>query len=261
MSKNPWFAVIIAGILFTVLYFACETSPKNIQAAEKSRAANFEITNIQNLLKEAQVDLSPDVKATIETYEFQLKNPTDQEEELEILKNLSSIWYQQNAFAIAGHYAQEIAEKTGTEEAWSICGTTFYAGIASSDVADKERQYCQGRAIEAFENAISINPLNTQHKINLALCFVEIPPSDNPMKGIQMLLSLNEKFPEDPSVLIQLARLGMQTGQYEKAEGRLLKVLNIDETNKRAVCLLNELYENSGNMEQAKLYKEKCNSL
>lgn len=260
MIKKPWIAIIIAGILFAVLYFTCETSPENVKAAEKSRAANFEITNIQNLLKEAQASLFPDVRAMIETYEFQLKNPTDQEEEIEILKKLSSIWYKQNAFAIAGHYAREIAEKTGTEEAWSICGTTFYAGIVS-DVEEKEKQYCQARAIEAFENALSINPQNVQHKINLALCFVEMPPADNPMKGIQMLLSLNEKFPEEASVLIQLARLGMQTGQHEKAESRLLKVLSMDSENKKAVCMLREIYEKLGKTEQVKLYNEKCNSL
>lgn len=260
MLRKPLFAIIVSALIFAILYFACDTSPKNIKAAEKSRASNFEITNIQNLLKEARPNLTADVKAIIETYEFQLRNPADEEEEINLYKNLSSVWYQQNAFAISGHYAQIIAEKVGSEEAWSICGTTYYAGIVSEG-EEKEKLYCQGKAIEAFENAISINPMNTQHKTNLALCFVEMPPADNPMKGIQMLLSLNEKFPDDPGVLIQLARLGMQTGQFDKAEGRLMKVLSIDPANKRAVCLLSELLEKAGKMDQAKLYYEKCNSL
>ena len=113
--------------------------------------------------------------------------------------------------------------------------------------------------VKALEKAISYDPGNTSHEINLALNFVENPPASNPMKGIQMLLQLNQKYPENVEVLLQLGKLGLQTNQFEKATERFLKVLEIDPDNNEANCILAQLYKEQGNETQSKLYLNKCN--
>ena len=112
----------------------------------------------------------------------------------------------------------------------------------------------------AFQNAASLNPTNIEHTINLALCYTENPPADNPMKGTLLLLNLEKANSGNIPVNIQLARLGIKTGQFDKAIARLEKILAKEPDNKRAVCLLAEAYSKSNNAKSAELVR-KCEML
>jgi predicted Zn-dependent protease len=126
---------------------------------------------------------------------------------------------------------------------------------------EKVRAFCTNNAVEAFENAISLNPSNISHQVNLALLYAENPPSDNPMKGITMLLDLNREHPENVLVLNNLARLAIRTGQYDRAIERLEKARSIEPDNANTSCLLAQAYEGSGNTEQAEAFGEQCRKL
>ena len=81
------------------------------------------------------------------------------------------------------------------------------------------------------------------------------------MKGIKMLLVLNKKNPNNVSVQNTLARLAIQTRQYEKAVKRLEFVLSIDSDNLKATCLLAQAYQGLGNTEKAQTFDRKCQML
>ena len=76
------------------------------------------------------------------------------------------------------------------------------------------------------------------NEVNLALTYVEVPLEDNPMKGILMLRELNENHPENVTVIMQLARLSLQTGQFDKAVERLEKVIELRPSSANAYCCL-----------------------
>ena len=156
-------------------------------------------------------------------------------------------------------YAEQIAELIGSEEAWSIAGTTFMSGLSSSDAMLKEA-YTQ-KAIQALENAISLEPENVEYRVNLSLAHTENPPPNEPMKGIQMLLSLNEKHPEDVMVLTTLARLAIKTGQFDRAQTRLESALAINPEHPSATCLLATVLEQTGDMTRAQELRNKCELL
>ncbi|MEL6987301.1 MAG: hypothetical protein AAGK97_05675, partial [Bacteroidota bacterium] len=187
----------------------------------------------------------------------EIEKTNDDSLRISYLKNLSSEWYNMKEYAIAGKYAFDVAEKTDTEEAWSIAGSTFAIG-AKNYSDQKKKDYCTNNAIQAFENAASINPENINHRLNIGLCLTDNPRKENPMEGVQMLLELNKKYPESIPVLIQLARLGMKTGQFEKAVQRLNKVLSLDENNKRANCMIVDAYSALNDKVNAALYEKKC---
>jgi predicted Zn-dependent protease len=114
-------------------------------------------------------------------------------------------------------------------------------------------------AARCFESAISLNPGEIDYRINLAIVYAEVPPAENPMKGIQSLLELNRQHPENTSVLYHLARFGMRTGQYDKAKERLEKALSIEPGEKRVNCLMAELLKETGEVEKAEQYERVCN--
>lgn len=260
MNKSHYLTIGVFSVLFLILYFGFDTKPHDILLAEKSRANLIETTNIQNLLTVAREELRADQMGIIDAMNMRLELATTDSAKVEEYKNLSSSWYQNEFYGIAGYYAEEIAKINEDELSWSIAGTTYATGIKES-TDQKVKDFCTQRARKAFENAISINPSNLNHKINLAVSFAEQPLQDNPMKGILMLIDLNKKYPENVSVLFQLARLGIQTGQYSKAVERIETALKIEPSNQRIICLAVEAYEKNGNIDKAEEYRQQCDLL
>lgn len=257
MTKLQWAVIASAIALFLLMYFGCDNKPRDIKALEKSRALVAESTDVNALLQEAKASLSPAQSASILALEARLDEAGADSAGLELLKELSGQWYGLGAPALAGYYAQRVAEARGTEEAWSIAGTTYTICIQRSQDT-KIRDFCTGRAVQAFENAISLNPASLAHQVNLALAYSANPPQDDPMKGILMLRNLNQNNPDNVLILNTLGRLSIQTGQYARAIERLERALAIEPGNIDATCLLAQAYEGAGESGKASEFAEKC---
>jgi tetratricopeptide (TPR) repeat protein len=245
----------LSVIIFFSMYFGCETKAKNIKDLEKSRSLSMEVTGVQNIINDARKKLTSNQLSTIETLSAQLEKDTATK--LTILQTLSAKWYEYGQPSVAGNYAEEMATIKKDEESWAIAGTTYTLGMKNA-TDPKEREFCKARAVKAFENAISLDPDDVSNKINLALCYVENPSSDNPMQGILMLRELNAKNPENVAVINQLARLALKTNQIDKALERLAQAEKLDSKNKTTICLLAEAYAASGDKPKADMYRDKC---
>ncbi len=256
MSKKQVTVLLAMVLLFCLIYFLGDTKSKDQQLVEKSRSENIESTGIQNLLIEAKSNLDDTQKGILNALTSEVDKSQDSLK-VPVLEKLSSTWYSYGYPAIAGHYAEEIANTLNTEDSWAIAGSTFGICLRTSE-EQKIRDYCLKRSVQAFENAISLNPDKVDYRTNLALNFVESPPQENPMKGILMLRELNEKYPNDIGVLKQLGRLAIMTGQYDKAKERLTRAYNIAPENVELNCFLAQALESLGNMEEAKKHKEIC---
>lgn len=259
LNKSHYLTIGVFSLLFLLLYFGFDTKPKDIKLAEKSRANLIESTNIQNLLQEARGELRADEMGVLDAMFMRLEMAETDSAKIQEFKNLSSTWYQKAFYGIAGHYAEEIAEIQDDELSWSIAGTTYATGIKNAKET-KEKEFCSLKSRQAFEKAISINPSNLNHKINLAVTYAEMPVAENPMKGVLMLIEMNKENPKNTSVMYQLARFGFQTGQNEKAVQRLDNILALEPGNQRAICLLSEIYSAMGNKTKADNYSQQCNN-
>lgn len=258
MSKYQIFTVAGAIILFMLLYFCFDTIPNKQKNLEKSRMMNIESTGISNLIKDAYANIDAEQKSIIDAMNLDLeKSGSDSLKKIQILKSLSGTWYDLGFPSIAGSYAEDIAVIQKTETSWSMAGTTYAICVKNTDDG-KIKDFCAKRAIKAFESAISINPESIEHRINLAICYVDQPNQDNPMQGILMLRDLNTKYPENVAVLNQLGKLALQTNQTEKALERLEAAIKLEPANKNTICLLATAYKNAGNDAKANEYQNKC---
>lgn len=259
MRRAQIIAILSVLALFCLLYFGCDTKPKEQRALEKSRMAEIEVTSPEILLAEAKQNLDQVTNSAFLTLEMELKE-ADDSLKVEILKDLSSKWYNTGKPILAGCYAQEVAEILNTEESWSIAGTSFILGVRTAET-EKEKTFAARRSVKCLENAISLAPNNIDHKINLALSYTERPPSDNPMKGVLMLRDLSESNPENTGVLNQLARLAIKTNQFDKALERLKTSEGLNDQNETTICLLAQVYELRQEKQNADIYNDKCNLL
>jgi len=259
MKKGPAILLLFCALLFCLFYWGFDKVPVEIKKAEKSRSLSFEKINIASLISEELEKLSSDQRAYVFSAQAALSQESPDSTRVSVLKNLSGFWFQEDRRAIAAHYAEEIAEMTDDTDSWSIAGTSYVlcSQREESEIAD----FCRDKAISSFENAISLDPEDIDHKINLALAYVYRPLQDNPMKGILELRQLNEQYPENTSVLVQLARLSIQTNQWENAVKRLNMALELEPNLPSATCLMAEAYRQLNQVDQAELFDSKCKAL
>jgi thioredoxin-like negative regulator of GroEL len=238
--------------LFFILYFGCDVKSKEQKKAETSTALTLENLNPSTLIEQATAALTTEQRTEIQP----LTEKVTAESTPSVLKQLSAAWHNAGHDEVASIYAQRVAEAEKTDTSWSIAGANFY--LALQKATDPSlREFCSKRAAEAFQNAASLNPTKLEHRLNLALCFVENPPADNPMKGILQLRELDAQNPDNIIVNLQLARLAIKTGQFDKAIARLEKTLPKDPNNRKLVCLLADAYAGKGDTRAAE-WKIKC---
>lgn len=256
---HQYIAIGATIALVLIFYFGCSRVDPKIAQAEKSRSANFKITSIENIRKNVFDSMDVQTKSYYDGLLLELEHTEDDSTKIEALKNVSGFWYRQGEYALAGDAAEEIAKISQDAISWSIAGTTFGAGVKNGN-SEIKRTFNQEKAVNAFEQAISLEPEVISHKTNLAVVYAEKPPQDNPMQGILMLLDLDKKHPEEVGVLYQLARFGIQTNQFDKAIGRLEKILSINPDLKKAHCLLAEALFKANRKDEALVHREKCQS-
>ena len=73
-----------------------------------------------------------------------------------------------------------------------------------------------------------------------------------------MMVDLNKKYPDNINVLMQLGFLSVRTNQTEKALKRFNRVLELDPSNKKAHCMLAEIYGKSGEKLLAQKHGSNC---
>lgn len=253
MSRPQIIVLVLALILGLGLYFAPIKAPKS-EAVDRTRAMEMQITDKSGLLRKAKGKYKPEQLLDVQRFQDLVGSTENDSLKSQYLEGLSGAWYRLGEPALAGMYAKDIANIRQDENSWAIAGTTFALGIKKYE--DQEtRTFCREKAVEALENAISINPSNSQHRVNLALCYVELPLEAQPMKGIMMLRDVLDKNPNDVGALTQLGLLSIRTGQYDNAIKRLEMALGVEPNNKQVIQLLVSAYDAKGDLAGATKYK------
>lgn len=260
MKKEHWFLVALFAMLFAVLYGVPETVPPGQRKLASQRKLAEVPTDVGVLSAEARAALPADRASLVTALERSLSAAASDDEKRSLLEELSGVWYDFGYPSLSGHYAAQLAESVGGADAWGIAGTTFSICVQRAD-ARKVREYCTLKAVECFEKAISIQPEEWRHRLNMALVHTENPPENEPMKGVLMLVELNREFPDQPAILTQLGRLALETGQLDKARERLEAVLRLSPDDRKAHCLLSTVYQRLQEDSRAAYFGERCNQL
>lgn len=257
-NREQTYYILGAIVLLALLFFGFDTKPSTQKTLEKSRVLNAPSFDIELKKSEAKKDLQADQINNIETLESQIRFAESDSVKISFLKELSGYWFQLRQPLMAGHYAKQIAEMQQDAESWSITGTTFASALSNTEVGEDDKLIARDQAVEAFENAISLEPNVIEHRVNQALCYIETPDSAQPMKGVQMLAALATKYPESALPPYHLARLAMKTGQIERAEERIGQAIALDSTNARIVCLAGEIYKEANKHDKARKWLDQC---
>lgn len=196
------------------------------------------------LAETAKQNINPSLLVEIEEIEQQLDaNPGD----TSLLKELAFQWEQLNVSTVSGLYYKELAEKQPTAANWIKAGDELRKGYKSVKDTVQE-SFLVNQTIAAYEQALELDPENLDAQTGLGAVTVEGTPQ--PMKGIQLLLGVVEKDPDNPAANLTLGKFSMQTGQYDKARDRFLTVVE-NQPGGEVYFYLGEAYRQLGEKEKA----------
>lgn len=251
MNRNQIIVVAGCAVLGIGIYlFASTKKPKDEKVADSGH------TTMPQQQPEESLNIAEyiaDVNSRIED-----KAVREKIESLTASKNykdlLSEYVKLDKPLAVA-YYTVQLAEKENKAEGYVNAGD--YNSMLLQTAPDaKAKSFLSSNALECYRKAVALDSTNTENRIRLAGAYMG--DGSAPMQGVSILLDIVRKDSTNVDALLMLGRFGIVSGQYDKAIGRLEKILYLHPQNSEALLLLAEAYNNQGNKSKAIEMLERC---
>lgn len=199
----------------------------------------------------AKQQLTTDQQAQVNQLEAAVVRGDVKEQQIKVYRQIASFWKDSAHMLLPFAYYSGLASKLeNSEKSLTFAAHYFLEGLRQqSDVELKK--WMAGEAKELFEKALVINPANDSSKVGLGSCYLFGNISATPMEGIQKILEVAERDPNNMYAQFMLGLGGVQSGQFDKAIERLSKVAAKQPNNLEAVLNLAEAYERTGDKANA----------
>jgi len=255
---KPFVLLIASVLLFFILFFGFSKIPPEVRSPEKSGSLEIENTDFNAELLQIKDSLSSNDRDYLNLMEKQIATAPDDSSKQMGLQQISSFWYRMGYISIAAEYALKIAQLYPSGDSWSIAASNFVLAARQEQLTTEKKSAAIEKAKAAFLMARQVDSANLNHRINYALLCTDFPSQEQPMEGILELRKLNEEYPENVTVLYHLARLAIQTNQWDRAKERLKAILALEPANQRAICLMVKVAQHEGDKKNEAFWSAKC---
>jgi tetratricopeptide (TPR) repeat protein len=251
--------IVVAGsglIILIVFYFFGNTVPplkKN--AGPGASTTTTQSLDIKTILDAGKAKLSPARLAYVNRLEHAVVRGDIKNQQIEADRQLAGFWKDsvENGFLAAAYYTGEAAKLENSEKSLTFAAQLFLNNLRGQ-VNPELKTWMANQSRDLFERAELLNPDNDSTKIGLGATYIfgSTGEPQDVMKGIQRILEVTRRDSLNMYAQLMLGLGGIESGQYDKAVGRLFKVVQYDPGNLEALLNLGEAYERMGDLESAK---------
>jgi len=257
VNKQQFFLIGGGALLLCAIYFFGRTVPprKPVAKQEVSASAAGSVT-INTILEASRRQLTPSQQTYVAQLESAVVRGDVKAQQIKVYNQLAAFWKDSAHMLLPyGWYMAEAAKLENSQKNLTFAAQFFLNGVRRQENPDL-RKWMALQAKELFEKALELSPGNDSLKVGLGSCYLFGGISEMPMKGIQLIREVADRDPDNLYAQFMLGLGGMQSGQFDKAIERLLKVAHGEPDNTEAILLLAEAYERSGdNKNAAKWYE------
>lgn len=251
MSFNKTQLVLILSVL-AIVFFLFFKGYKTAKGSMDSDSSTFDVAfNMQSYIEDEKKELPQATLLQVTEFEKDTKSKQG-------LQNLTVLWDSLNNQFISAYYMEQYASIESTEKNWMAAGSKYYT---FASMANDSLMIAEGgtKAKKAFEKVLTINPNNLNAKTALAAIIVQI--DQDVMKGVGMLKEVVAADSNNVQAIFTLGMLSIQSGQFDKAEERFLKLVQLQPFNPEYYFYLGEVYAKGGNTQKAIKTYETCKTL
>jgi len=246
-------SVIAIGLLVFVLLLLADKTNLKDEAEEPVGGATAEVeATVKGLTtkgKELRAMLSPVTPSEeISSLESRLESTEDSGERTGLLQQIVAGYREAGQYDQAAVFASVIADSDPSPKNLIVAGALFRdANTLPALQADTTvyRRFAD-EAIGYLEQALRMAPDDEGAKIELGLAYIESRQPGRSMQGISKLVEVVDANPQNTEALFYLGSFSMDTGQFEKAEGRYRQILTAEPGNLQAKYMLGIALEAKG---------------
>lgn len=261
MKKQQWITAGVAILLTAGLYFLRTTPSKKAGTVSANTNTHDHDDHedgspensfsIDSVLIEAKKHLNSDQAARVNSLENSITRGDLKTQQLHIYHQLASFWGDSiGNFDLFAWYESEGARLENSEKSLTFAAHLFLDDLQSDDQFQR-KQWKALQAKDLFERSLKINPENDSSKVGLGATYLFGNISATPMEGILKIREVVEKDSTNVYAQLMLAKGSLISGQYDKAISRLLLISRLQPNNLEAVLLLADLYERTGDKDNA----------
>ncbi len=243
--------IITVIVLFTFGRTSEPRKPATTPAMEKT-AKSFDI---QQFISDSKKNLTASQAIYLTSLENNISRGDVNAQQVTAYNNIATFWKDSaRLFEPYAFYISKSAKLDNSEKNLTFAAQLFLNNLrAEQDEAKLAWQ--TEEAIGLFEKAIALNPDDADLRIGLGSCYVfgkgRSGDPQQTMKGIQELLGVVRKDSNNMKAQMVLGVGGYVSGQYDKAIGRLQKVVTQQPDNLEAIAFLADAYAAKGEKEEA----------
>lgn len=231
--------VVLVGLLvFVLLLFADKTNLTDDEADQIDRSGETASDETPEAETPELLSLIPPPAPTGELSEMeaQLNEASSAEAREDLLRQIVAGYRESGRLDVAAVYAGELAAEDPSPKNLLVAGALFRNAnrMPSMQTDTVAFRSFSDEAIRLLEQAQTRSPEAEDIKIELGLALVESRKPGASMQGIFKIKEVAEANPKNTEALFHLGGFSLDTGQWDKAEGRFRQILEEEPGNARA---------------------------
>jgi predicted Zn-dependent protease len=245
--KNKSFLFLAITVILAIIAFVfIPTKSKKVNEPMAMEKAIYTLEqHEEKFLQNASELIKSKADSLIQIY----SNSSDSLSKVQALSSIITYFNTIQNPELASLYVLKKAEIIKNSNSWEICGDNFINLFSDSKLDTLLIKDISNKATYSFEKSYSTDTNKHSAKLKLAQSYMEL--QSEPMKGVQILLSIVKKDSMNGPANLLLAKFGLVSGQYDKVEQRLKKVLYLQPNNVDALLMRAEMYSQTNRKEQA----------
>jgi tetratricopeptide (TPR) repeat protein len=242
-KKYFWF--LIASIIIVVFFIFIPY--KNKKSSNKHSHEDSGIT-IEEFQKDLLSTSNSEFIDSFEIFNQLVSTSNDSLSKIQSYSNIIAFLNRKEQPELASLFVFRKADWIKNTNSWALTGDNFINLLLYDSLNAKVVNDIKQKAVYSYEKAVSLDSNNIEAKLKLAQCYMEI--QNEPMLGVQILLKIVEKNPNQIDAQMLLSKFGLISGQFEKVAPRLEKILSLQPDNIQALLMKADMFAQQGKKEE-----------
>lgn len=248
ISVTQWVVILLAAISTVLLSFVSTVSSVDntpAVAVHESEAGH----TLENQIDSARRSMKSDVLVQVNAIEGAISTNRDAAKRGQMYDSIIRFLGMNKQYVYAAWLTEQKAIKNnGSGSDWQSAGDRYR--VAAGFQQDQHNQPALiEAAMRCYQKAVELEPKNLDAKVGLASCIVQ--GTNDPMKGIAMLLQVDSIDSTNVNAQLELAEFSIKRNAPDKAIARYSKALRLRPDYYGLHLNLAELYEQMGDYAKA----------